>query len=509
MDFETLKELVATINRNKVKSVEVLGNPENKGGRTEDLYKSIANGSFNSDAEAAAHFFGSPNPRNPNYQRLRNKLIRQLVNTAFFVDVNKPMFIDRAKAHYQCYSDFAAANILALRNAKKAAAEVMEDVFRRAVRYEFTDLCVESVRFLQKHYGRALLTPHLHKKYSNLVHHYQQKQLAESKATQYFEEMVHYYIVKRAPDEAIHKMAGQYYDELAKLTKDADTALFNLRLCQVNIIKFLSKNDFSSALNLCAEYLEAFDQNANVGRDMKISIAVQKILCLIYLRRFDDDEAEKTVEYCLSLSEDGNYNWFRIIELQVQYLLKAGRYKEALDVFAKAIAHPRYESLNTNVRDVWRMFGGYFHLLAALGKLTEAEVVRVAGPFRYGRFMNEIELLDQDKAGRNVALVLLPVLFELAKGGGYVTDLTPENLEMYRWRYLRGAFHTRSNCFVRLLLALLKSPMDPNPPVHKIKKLLADLKATPEKPERDASPGEIISYEELWAMLTEGARGMS
>ena len=58
MDFETLKELVGIITRNKVKQIEVLGNPGNDESRTEELYTLINKGKIKSEAEAIAHFFG-------------------------------------------------------------------------------------------------------------------------------------------------------------------------------------------------------------------------------------------------------------------------------------------------------------------------------------------------------------------------------------------------------------------------------------------------------------------
>ena len=57
MEFEVLKDLVRIITRNKVKQIEVLGNPGQEHSRTEELYEGISKERFTSDDEAAKFFF--------------------------------------------------------------------------------------------------------------------------------------------------------------------------------------------------------------------------------------------------------------------------------------------------------------------------------------------------------------------------------------------------------------------------------------------------------------------
>lgn len=509
MDFETLKELVHTITRNKIKSIEVLGNEADKSSRTAQFYQALSEGKIGSDAEAAQYFFGSDNPRNPNYLKLKAKLRRQLINTAFFVDVNKPLYNDRAKAYYQCYSDFAAANILLLRNAAKSGASILEEVFLLSVRFEFTDLCVESARVLRQVYGRSLTSPQLHKKYTETYRVYLQKREAELRASDCFEELIQYYMVKRAPDEEIQRLCALYLEELLPQAAAIDTAFFYYRLYMISIVKHIADNDYEKALQVCREALTMLMERPNTGRDMKTNIAAQKVGCLTQLRRFEDNEAEDTIRFCLDLTEEGSFNWFRIYEWHIQYCLNARRYKEAFDLYAQGVAHPNFNTLQSQVRENWHLFGGYFHLLGVLDKVSADAVNKIVGPFRYARFANDIAVIGKDKAGMNVPLILLPVLFSLAKGSTDESGVSIEALELYRWRYLRGRFHTRSNHFIHLLALLLKSPLDPKGPPKKMNSLLAALRSETPTFSRDATPGEIIPYEDLWEMLTgEAVKGL-
>lgn len=502
MDFETLKELVGTISRNKIKSIEVLGNEADKNSRPAQFYQALSDGTIKSDAEAAQFFFGSNNPRNPNYLKLKAKLKRQLINTAFFVDVNKPLYNERAKAYYQCYSDFAAANILLLRSAPKSGASILEEVFQVSVRFEFTELCLESARVLRQIYGRSLTSSQLHKKYTDIYRSYLVKRDAELRSSDCFEELIQYYIVKRAPDEEIQRLSTLYLEELSPQASQVNTVFFYYRLCLMAVIQNFACNDYEKALQACNEGLDMLRDRPNAGRDMILTIGLQKISCLTQLKHFENDEAEQTIRFCLELSEPGSFNWFRTYELHVQYYLNARRYEAAFEVYAQGVAHSNFHTLQGQVRENWQLFGGYFHLLGQLGKLSVDAVKKVVGPFRYTRFINDINVIGKDKAGMNVPLILLPVLSVLATNSIQNSDVSMDALELYRWRYLRGSLHTRSNHFIHLLALLLKSPMDPKGPPKKMKNLLAALRSETPKPSRDSTPAEIIPYEDLWEMLT-------
>lgn len=503
MDFDLLKELVSAITRNKVKSIEVLDNDgNNDNSKTWLLYQGISDGKIKSDKDAVLNLFQSDNERHSAYIKLKAKLKRQLMNTAFFVDTNKPLFNERTRAYYQCNSDFASANILLLRNAPKSAADILTDINQIAIRYEFTDLCVDSARVLRQLYGRTIQSLPLHKKYTEVYKTYLPKRDAEFQAEDCFETLIQYYMVRQAPDEDIKKLCIEFLKELAPLEAVADTALFLYRISIITIIRYEADNDYRNALDTCNKYLKIMEGRQNASSVQKFAIAGQKLSCLTQLRRFDDGEFERTIQYCLSFAEEGNFNWFRIHEQYIQHCIAGQNYKLALDIYEKAFLHPNFSRLQGQIREHWHLIGGYFHLLAAFGRLDGKVVDQLVGPFRYQRFVNDISILARDKSGMNVPLILLPVLFALANGTADEADISTEALELYRWRYLRGPLHQRSSHFIRLLNLLLKSPLDPKEPRKKMKALLTAIRSEAPKPSRDATPSEIIPYEDLWEMLT-------
>lgn len=502
MDFVALIDLVKTVTKNKVKNIEVLGNAGSEPNLVETLYDAIGKGKVTSDEEAAKLLYGKKEDgKSVNYLRTRNRLVRQLINTSLFIDINQPMFNERAKAYYNCYRDFASAFILMLREAQLAATSLWEQTLIVATKYEFVDLCADIAFQLRRQYARHTVDPTKHEKMAVLHREFEEKRRLEMLAFDYYETLIDYYLVRRSPNEEVHKLASTYFDELRPLSEQADTSQFLLYMFYVGLIKYFSINDCNGALIICDECLATIGPRKNTNRTSIVGISLQKIACLIQLRRFDTD-CDETVQYCLSLVEEGHLNWFRTHELHLHYCLFAHRYNDALEIYSKASQQEKFDSQTGTMRDNWQLYGGYLHLLAALGKLDTKKVEQAVGPFRYGRLNNEINIVGKDKQGMNIPLILLPVIYALVKGDFQDKDISPEGLDKYRKRYLNTEMNRRSAAFLNLLLAFAKKEYASASAERKIKKELEVLASEQPQVAGQSFAVEIIPYEDLWEMMT-------
>jgi len=402
MDFELLKDLAQTLTRNKLKQIEVLGNADQENSRTQVFLDGLLDNKFKSEEEIAKFFFGQANAKDPNYRKLKNKLVRQMLNTVFFVDVNQPSFNDRLKAYYACYRDFAAAFVVMLRGSDKASIYLFEQVLEQSVKYEFIELCAEITRHLRTQTARTTADQKQHQNYVALHRQYEEKRRFEMLALDYYEELVDYYVVRRSPNLEVKRLADIYFTELFPLCPKADTSRFYYYTYQIGIIKNFAANDCQSVLQLVEEALPILEDRKNTNRSMLQSVALQKLACLTQLRIFVDNTGEKIVEYCLSLGAEGEMGWFRTMEAYFYYLSYKRNYNEVLCTFEKATKHHRFSQLEGSFKDNWLLLGGYLHLLAALDKLDAQEVERIVGSYRYGRLVNEMESVDKDREGMNI-----------------------------------------------------------------------------------------------------------
>lgn len=504
MEFDVLKDLVRTITRNKVKQIEVLGNPGQEGSRSEELFDGIFKDRFQSDDEAAKYFFDS-DEKDPKYRKLRNRLIRQLINTSFFIDVQQPMFNERGKALYNCYRDYAAAYILRSRDAYKASVYLLQQLMEQTIKFEFTDITADVCRQLRQQFALSPGDQANHEKYSALHRIYEEKRHWEAKAYDYSENLIHHYITGRSPSNDVHLMATDYFDELLAKADEIDTMQFYIYTYKVGVIKYSAINDCKKTIEICDKALAILQSRKFSNRGSLASFATQKLACLTQLRVFDD--GDKTARYCLTLVDEGSFNWFRLLETQFYYYMYTHRYETALNVFQEVTQHSRYRQLSGSTRDMWTLLGGYLHLLTALGKLDAQEVEKIAGYYSPGssRFVNDFEVLDKEKNGMNIPLVLLPVLFSIAKGNFDEDDFgrSLEALDKYRQRYLENDTNRRSAIFLKMILALAKKEFNTARAERKMEKEWALLQQESPQLAGQSFAVEVIPYEDLWNMLTE------
>ncbi len=501
MDFKILIDMVQTITRNKIKHIQVLGNNDQKGSLVESFYEGILTGKVTTDETAVRYLYGHDNKKDVAYQRLKNRLIKQLTTTALFVDVNQPSYNDRAKAYFTCYRDFAAAFVLMARSSPKAGIYLLEQVLEQSIKYEFIELAAEITRHLRTQTARIISGQKQHQNYVTLHRLYEEKRRLEILALDYYEELVDYYITRRSPNQEVKRLAERYYDELMALSPKADTSRFYYYTYQIGIIKYFSINNCTEAVNLANEALALLESRKNTNRTMLQAIALQKLACLTQLRIFDNNDGEKVAEYCFSLLIDGDIDWIGTAQIYFYYLTYKRKYTEALCIFDKAIEHPCFLQIAEISKDNWLLIGGYLHLLAALGQLNPKEVESTAGPFRYGRLLNQVKVVNKDREGMNIPLMLLPILFSLAQGNYQNYGRSKEALDKYRQRYLENGVNKRSAVFVTMLLALDKKTFQPADAERRIKKSLEELNQENPQVIGQSFAIEIIPYEDLWAML--------
>ena len=233
-------------------------------------------------------------------------------------------------------------------------------------------------------------------------------------------------------------------------------------------------------------------------------LIMQKMACYNQLRLTDGTAVKEMLDYCLEILEEGHFNWFRIHEVYFYYCTYSGNYEEALQVYKKITKSPSFELLDGSYHDNWLLLGGYLHLLAKLKMLEPAKVEEAVGVFKFGKFFNEIEVLDKDKEGMNIPLMFLPVLFHLAqKTFDEQKDISVEALEKYRQRWLANDMNRRSDSFLKMLIAFAKKDFASAAAEKKINKELEILKSETPQVAGQNFAVEIVPYENLWELLNK------
>jgi tetratricopeptide (TPR) repeat protein len=267
------------------------------------------------------------------------------------------------------------------------------------------------------------------------------------------------------------------------------------------MILFLAENDCKSALETCIKAIDTLTLRPSLPRAKMMSFALNALFCYSQLRIFNTPETLSIIETCNRLTPVGSILWFKVHEVEVQHYLYAGEYDKALDKSKAALSHPKFNALTGINADIWRVYAGYFHLLAQLGALDAGAVASVYGPIDPHFFDYEIRIFRTAKEDMNIPVMMIPIYFGALKGELEALGRSKESLEQYTKRHLLIRKNVRSAAMMRLLFALEEMAYDAKSAQKKIKKNLSAFKSTPIELNEFSSAIEIIPYDHLWQLI--------
>jgi tetratricopeptide (TPR) repeat protein len=502
MDFEALRDLALIITRNKTKQIELLDTPSRQKRLIGVLYDGIVSGAFQSDAEAAKHLYDGY-ASNVKYKKLKNRLIKQLINSAFFVDAKLAMFSERGVAFGNCQREFAAANILLGRNAAHAAIYLFLQVLEQAQRYEFTELSAEVTRVLRQIYGRSVAHSKKHRDMAVLHRECEEKRRWEIDALEYYDYVVSHYIGGRASSTEVFETTQKYFESLGQIPPHLITTQFYFYYYSIGIAHYMSGNRCHEGFELCTQGIEVLRQRQNATGGQIATFAGNRMICLTQTRTTDQKLAELAISELYEGVQEGQSNWYAMITVEVHYYFFIGQYASALALLEKAIKHPRF-ALQTGINyEIIKIFAGYLYLLARLDLLPMEQVREVIGDFSIRKFSNDFEVLNREKTGMNIPITMLPIIFNLLNGEFDSFVSAADALEKYRLRYLSNVRNLRSSSFMKLLFALSELPFRAKNARTRIKKHFNFLIENPIEIIPQSHAIEIIPYDVLWPLIEQ------
>lgn len=502
--METIQDLVDLVSRNKLKSINLLGQAE--AGRTSmvnSLYFKLASREFQSDEEAAQYYFGA-SPEDQAYRKLKNQLKKRLINAVFFIDVKQAGYSDWDRAYISCCKEWAATKILFNRGASKAAIDLALRIFKQAQYYQFSELLVNISKILRLYYStcqpNARKFQHFDALHKGYVELWQGENLAEDLYIQLVQQRLF-------GTTSINPGAARAsYEQLHPLMVRHRSYHFLRHAYLLKVAALLNECNYEDGVLACEEAMATLNGIAFVPQSAFLTFLYQKLLCHIQLQ--DYAEGKKVVEQALSMEKEGSFNWFKNRELGLVLALHTRNYTEAYRVWQLASTHPAFGRLNKLAQEKWRIYEAWLHYLMFIGKLNAPDVP-VKSKFRLNKFLNEVPQYSKDKRGMNVPILILQILFLLAQKRHDVVLSRIEAIERYCCRYLKEDENYRSNVFIRLLLQIPKGHFHPHSVLPRAERYLKLLWQYPQRVNPQGHEIEMVPYEDLWEMVWEslGRRG--
>jgi hypothetical protein len=503
MTFETLRELVLHVTPNKTKGIEVIGAPSKQGVRLNALYEGILYGKFENHDQAARSIYGTL-ANSQIYRNLCNRLFRRLVNTVFIIDLNEPGYSELGQARGQCQADLAAASILLERSKSASAIHLLQNTLEQSERFELTQINTDVTRLLRRAYSRSANDIKKYEEMTARNHLYEDKRRWEYEALECYEQIVRHYIKGQGSDHDLHLKTAIDYQNLCSVPAHHHTFFFTYYKYCIGLAHYMSGKQLQQAADLSHEALIMLEQKPHIAmRGQKLHFLTNRVLCLTHLRQFDVIQQESLIDRLnANLTSTDVSILIKGKRLEAQYYLFSGQYNNALRIVKEINDNPKLKSLKGIDIELWRLQRGYIYLLSRLGKLTEADIRSAnLGEFKITTFENSFEILNQEKDGMNIPVLLLSFIFKILDKKYDELLNKIESIKKYQQRHLKSIYNKRSESFLKLLFELTRIDSKSELALRNIRKALNVLQNHTFDDSTNSNSIEIIPYEELALLL--------
>jgi hypothetical protein len=494
--MEKLRELVGLITSHKVKGIEIIGGGDFYNSKLQKLYEGIQKGLFESDDDALNAIYKNNKKSEANYIKLKSRLEQRLINTLFFIDINKSNHNEIQRAYYTCHKDWAALKILFGKGARLTAIPIAERILRKAEKFEFSQLVLDISRTLRVHYASIDRDKKKYAKYNEYVKKHQKILMVELLSEEYYSNISSMFTFSKMTKSEISILAINYSNILKKETKNLNSYRLNLLASTVHVYRYQITNDYKNVIKECERAISFFKSKPYQASKVAVFTFQFKMLaCYIQLKQFK--KGEEVAKQCLYDMPEGSPNWFYTHVLYLTLCWHTRKFQEAYEVYLNVFENKNFNRQYAKAAEDWKIHEAYINYFIMNGEIVVDED-KVLKKFRLNKFLNELPVYSKDKRGKNIPILIIHILFLLQQGKYADVIDRVEAINQYTYRYLRDDDTYRSSCFIKMLIQLPKANFHKEAVIRKTDKLFEKLKNKPLEISGQSDEIEIVPYEILW-----------
>ncbi|HMQ46882.1 MAG TPA: hypothetical protein PKA00_05275 [Saprospiraceae bacterium] len=495
--MKLLIELINLFNSNTINKASLIPAADSQT-KIAQFYHALKEGKVASDEEALAYLYENENENEKveAFKKLKTRLKSRLLNSLLFINVNQPHFTDIQKAYYECYKQWVFIRILIGRSAKESAAILSKRIFKKALHFEFTEIVLNLCRMLRMYHATVKGDQKAFRYYNQLLKKYLLIYEAEMKAEEYYADLLVNFVSTRASKKNLVEKAREYALALQPYREKVDSFNFIFFAHTIFTLQYEIDNDHESVIEECLKALRVFEQKPYKLKSQVYGFASKAFYCYIKLGQFQ--EAERMGKRCMKLIEPGSVNWFKFQEALFYFLCQIERYDEVPSIVNKVIRNANFEFQSEASKEVWKVYEAYAYWLSRVNSIQNKEAEKLNKNFKLGKFINQVPAHSKDKEGMNITILVIQILILLSRQKYDQIIDRISALERYTNRYLKKDATFRSNCFMRMIIALPKGHFNRTAIERHTQKYIQMLENTSLAQSDQSSELEIIPYEKLW-----------
>ncbi|MEZ4909384.1 MAG: hypothetical protein R2774_00845 [Saprospiraceae bacterium] len=332
--------------------------------------------------------------------------------------------------------------------------------------------------------------------------YYLEMYMSELKLKKVYAQISHLYVMNKG---GLNKKQLQIVKELVFDVKDfKEKYKSNFFISFVSdLMYFYYQNigDYENALHVAQSTLDELSVMEIKDKLGMYQCKKNMAICHFFLQNYE--ESSLYFEEVIEVVTPGTRNWFNATSLYFLNLINSKSYPALIELSLKVLSNKNLEK-HPYFYEQWKIREAYLHLLIKLKKIhLTNEQNKTLKPFSIHKFINSVYLPSKDKTGQNITIQVLQIMFLLLDNKyGKIMDKI-ESLTQYTYRYLNNDETFRSNCFIRMLVQMVKADFHPirtKTYTESLKKKLDHSRLIID--ERSAQV-EILPYDFLWNNMME------
>jgi hypothetical protein len=299
---------------------------------------------------------------------------------------------------------------------------------------------------------------------------------------------------KVSPPDSVKRKLKLVFQQVKKIVQQSPTFQNKLNLFRVAVRHFQMMKEHRRVIEWCGKAGQYFEKNTHLVQKGRLAeFALYEMYSSFSLRDFKT--GEQCALACENLFSPGSDNWLIFLEYYFLLCLHSGNHGKSLELFYRVTDHPKFKTLPPIRMEKWKIFEAYLNFVLP-DTLPKQK-------FNLFRFVNEVPMYSQDKAGFNLTILVAHIILLINIGNYPDVIRMEEALIAYCNRNLRKKKNHRSYYFMKMILVLLKFNMDHQKSKQIAEKFLLRMKNAKEIEQQATEELEVIPYEQLWDLLLE------
>lgn len=497
-----LLEIVKIVTKKKVKKIEIFDDQtlRHKNSKFVEFYEAITGGKFKNDRDASLLLYNC-SPKDPRYRQLKSRFRRRLLNTLFFLDVNKPNNADFERAYTNSHKEWAIVKILQSNNAEETAAQLARSILTTALKFQFTDLIINCSRILRG-YAAQESDRKAFEEYDDYLRHYSGILDAEIRSEELYQRVIIEYAAPITNDNDLPERINEYSEALASLSERFESPIIFYNIYLVWIMRYELARSFDTVLEICDRAEQQIKNNPAYYLEEKLVLFYTKKMSA-HLHQRDFRMGKTNAEQYLNKFPEGSDPWFTFMEYYFLLAIHSENYIQALAIFNRALNNSAFKKLDGVAREKWVIYEGYINYLVERRNLIQAKLPKPKRQnFHAAEFLESHH--EYPKGQRNFELLctILQLLFWMERKNQVKVIERIDKLRFLATRKLDKEVYYRPIQFIKLLHALRKGDFQIMDPMR-IEKHYRPLVNRPFFYRGAIAELEVIPYEKLWDMILD------